>query len=234
MWDDHWCQGAARRVAELAGPINEVVQSARARGILIIHAPSTTTAPYEGTPARERARRAPFHATPAPLSTAERWGTAWCWPDPAREPALPIDDSDMGCDCPEKCEIRAPWTRQTGAIEIDQSRDAITDNGQETFNLLAERGIDNVIIAGVHLNMCVLGRPFAIRQLVHQGKKVLLLRDLTDTMYNSRKKPFVNHFRGTDLVIEHIEKHWCPTISRVDLVGGEEFRFAGDNGDGAD
>ena len=125
---------------------------------------------------------------------------------------LPIDDSDMGCDCEVKCEIRAPWTRQIAAIEIADG-DAITDDGQETWNLLAERGIDNVILCGVHLNMCVLGRPFAIRQMVDLGKNVALMRDMTDTMYNPEQPPGVSHFDGTDLVVEHVEKYWCPSFS---------------------
>ena len=70
----------------------------------------------------------------------------------------------------EKCEIREAWTRQIKTIEIMKG-DAITDNGQETWNLLAERKIENVILCGVHLNMCVLGRPFGIRQMVKLGKK---------------------------------------------------------------
>lgn len=76
--------------------------------------------------------------------------------------------------------------------------------------------------------MCVLGRPFAIRQLVHLGKNVVLVRDMTDTMYNHERKPFVDHFTGTDLVIEHVEKFWCPTILSTDLVGGKPFRFKDD------
>src|SRR5436190_18912312 len=39
MWDDHWCKSAAARVAEMAGPLNETVKTARARGVFIIHAP---------------------------------------------------------------------------------------------------------------------------------------------------------------------------------------------------
>lgn len=187
MWDNHWCKGAARRVEELAGPMNKVVHEARRRGVFIIHAPSTTVDFYQDTPQRKRAMEAPFAKTLAPLATVERWGTAWCYPDPKRESELPIDDTDMGCDCATKCEIVPPWTRQIKTIDIAEP-DAITDNGQETFNLLAERKIDNVIIMGVHLNMCVLGRPFAIRQLVAQGKNVLLIRDMTDTMYCSKSK----------------------------------------------
>jgi nicotinamidase-related amidase len=134
----------------------------------------------------------------------------------------------MGCDCREKCEIKAPWKRQIALLDIDEKTDAITDNGQELYNLLAEREIDRVMIMGVHLNMCVLGRPFGIRQLTHMGKEVVLVRDLTDTMYNSEKRPYVDHFSGTDLVVKHVEQHWCPTILSTDLAGGKPFRFSED------
>lgn len=227
MWDNHWCKGAAHRVEELAVPMNKVIADARQRGVFIIHAPSTTVDFYKDSPQRKLAQQAKAVKTPLPLSTVERWGTAWCYPDPKRESELPIDDTDMGCDCATKCEIIPPWTRQIKTLDI-AAGDAITDNGQETFNLLAERGIDNVIIMGVHLNMCVLGRPFAIRQLVTQGKNVLLVRDMTDTMYCSKMKPFVNHFEGTDLVVAHVEMNWCPTIASTDFVGGEQFRFKED------
>ena len=30
--------------------------------------------------------------------------------------------------------------------------------------------------------------------------------------------PFVSHDEGTQLVIEHIEKYWAPTVSSDDLV----------------
>jgi nicotinamidase-related amidase len=226
MWDDHWCKGAAKRVAELAGPMNKLVGEARKRGVFIVHCPSTCVDFYKDSAARRRAIDAPYAKPPIELATAQRWGTAWNWPDESREPALPIDDSDMGCDCPVRCEIAAPWTRQVAAIQIDDSRDAITDSGQELHNLFAERGIENVIICGVHLNMCVLGRPFGIRQLVKLGSNVVLVRDMTDTMYSRRMRPFVDHFAGTDLVVEHVEKYWCPTIESTDLVGGEPFRFA--------
>ena len=93
---------------------------------------------------------------------------------------------------------------------------------------MKQRGIENVIVMGVHTNMCVLGRPFSIRQMVYQGQNVVLMRDMTDTMYNSRMRPFVPHFRGTDLVVEHIEKYWCPTVVSTDFTGKPAFRFAAD------
>ena len=228
MWDDHWCKGAARRVGELAGPMNRVLAEARRRGSFILHAPSSTVAFYKDSPARRRAQQAPMAPAPAPLSKEIRWGTTWCWPDKTREPDLPIDDSDMGCDCADKCTIREAWTREIATLEIDPALDAVSDDGQETVNLLAQHGIKHVVLLGVHLNMCVLGRPFAIRQMVHQGRDVALLRDLTDTMYNSQMRPKVNHFVGTDLVIEHVEKYWCPTMTSDEVVGGKPFRFKED------
>jgi putative heme-binding domain-containing protein len=219
MWDQHWCKGATERVAEMAPRMNEVVKAARAKGVFIIHSPSETMKFYEGTPQRKRALEAPVAVPPVPLKK-------WCNLDPQREAPLPIDDSDGGCDDEPQCKTVYPWKRQIATIEIGE-QDAITDSDQ-AYNLLQQRGIENVIVMGVHANMCVLGRPFSIRQLVGEGKNVLLMRDMTDTMYNSRKRPFVNHFRGTDLIVEHIEKFWCPSITSVDFLGGQPFRFSKD------
>ena len=225
MWDDHWCKSASRRVAEMAVPLNDTIKAARKRGVFIIHAPSSVVDFYAGTPQRKRAQNAPHVTAPVPLSKAERWGTNWCWPDPEFEGVLPIDDSDMGCSCSgDKCTIREAWSRQIDLIKIEE-QDAITDNGQEAYNLLAERGIDNVILCGVHLNMCVLGRPFGIRQMVKVGKRVALMRDMTDTMYNPERPPGVDHFQGTDLVVAHVERYWCPTFTSADITGKKAFQF---------
>jgi type 1 glutamine amidotransferase len=94
--------------------------------------------------------------------------------------------------------------------------------------LLEERGIANVILVGVHTNMCVLGRPFGLRQLAKNGKTVVLMRDMTDTMYNPARWPHVSHFRGTDLIVEHIEKFVCPTVTSDQILGGKTFRFKDD------
>ncbi len=219
MWDKHWCAGATKRVGEMAPRMNEVVSAARKMGMLIIHCPSDTLDFYKDTPARLLAQEAPVAETKRPL---ERW----CRIDPAREGKLPIDDSDGGCDCSPQCKNYKAWSREISAIKVEPG-DAVTDN-PEAYYLMRKRGIENVIVMGVHTNMCVLGRPFSIRQLVYQGLNVMLMRDMTDTMYNSRMAPFVHHSTGTDLVVEHIEKNWCPTITSVDLIGGKEFRFAED------
>ncbi|GDX10863.1 hypothetical protein LBMAG57_26350 [Verrucomicrobiota bacterium] len=75
MWDDHWCKSTARRVTEMAGPMNDMLKIARAKGVFFIHAPSSVTDFYKETPARKLAQSAPFATTPMPRATTERWGT---------------------------------------------------------------------------------------------------------------------------------------------------------------
>ena len=217
MWDKHWCKGATGRVAEMAPRMNEVISKAREQGVLIIHCPSNTLDFYEDHPGRKLAMSAPIVEAKVPLQT-------WCHLDPENEAPLPIDDSDGGCDDEPMCKNYKAWSRQIDTIEIHDT-DAITDSA-EAYNLMKQRGISNVIVMGVHLNMCVLGRPFSIRQMVYQDQNVYLMRDLTDTMYNSRMAPYVSHFKGTDLMIDHVEKYWCPTITSTDILGGKSFEFA--------
>lgn len=220
MWDDHWCKQSAARVGELAPKMNAVIKAARDKGVFIIHCPSDTMEFYKDYPQRKLARSAPVVKTELPL---ERWVHL----DKTREgEELPIDDSDGGCDCDLPVKNYRAWNRQHAAIEI-ADQDAITDSA-EAFYLMKQKGIQNVIVMGVHTNMCVLGRPFSIRQMVRQGQNVVLMRDLTDTMYNPAKAPFVSHFTGNDLIAEHIEQYWCPTITSTDFVGGTAFRFKDD------
>jgi nicotinamidase-related amidase/type 1 glutamine amidotransferase len=223
MWNQHWCKGATSRVGELAPRMNEVVSKARNKGVLIIHAPSGTVNFYEDHPARKRAQNAPKAANlPGDISKWCRWIG-----ETEKNIGYPIDHSDGGCDCQPMCKQGSPWRRQIDIIEV-RNEDAISDSGVEVWNLLEQRGIDNVIIMGVHTNMCVLGRPFGLRNMARYGKNVVLMRDMTDTMYNSRMRPFVSHFTGTDLVVEHIEKYVCPTITSTAFTGQPQFCFKND------
>lgn len=210
MWDVHWCASATARVAAMAPKMNALVRELRRKGALIIHAPSDTMDYYADHPGRELARQAPI-SSDIPLRD-------WNALDPAREAPLPIDDSDGGCDCAVKCRQGHPWTRQIDTIEILDT-DAITDNA-EAIHLLRARGIDHVLMMGVAVNMCVLGRPFGIRRLVAEGFQTALVRDMTDSMYNPAMPPYVDHDAGTELVVQHIEKYWCPTITSEQLGTG--------------
>ena len=52
VWDKHWCDGANKRVAEMAPRFSSFVDTLRSRGVFVIHAPSDTMKTYDGTPGR--------------------------------------------------------------------------------------------------------------------------------------------------------------------------------------
>ena len=209
MWDDHHCSSSVSRLEAMIPEMNRVIRNARELGVLIVHAPSGTMDFYAGTPQRARMLAAPHAEPPVPIAK-------WCHLDPESESALPINDENP-CDDEFPSESKRVWNRQHPDLGIAQE-DGISDDGQEIFNYFAQNEIANVVLMGVHTNLCVLGRPFGIRQQVRLGKNVVLARDLTDAMYDPRDPPYVSHERGTELVIEHIERYWCPSIVGNDLT----------------
>jgi len=107
MWNDHWCKGAARRVAEMAPHLDKFLRFMRNQGFLIVHCPSNTMEYYKDHPARKRILTAPAAPADPPLKD-------WCYLDPEREEPLPFDDSDGGCFC--------------GDNVIDRRFDIVVDN----------------------------------------------------------------------------------------------------------
>jgi nicotinamidase-related amidase len=207
MWDKHWCSGASHRVDALAARMNPVLEKARAAGVQIIHAPSETMDFYKDAPQRLRILALAKTSPPPGLGITD--------------PPLPVDDSDGGCDTADK--FYTAWTRENAALRI-APEDVISDNGGEIYTFVKSRGIDYLLIMGVHTNMCVLNRSFAIKQMTNWGERCILVRDLTDSMYNPKARPFVPHDEGTEMIIEHIEKYWAPTVLSEELVqalGGE-------------
>lgn len=201
MWDKHWCSGASRRVDALALKMAPVLDAARARRIQIIHAPSETMDFYKDWPQRQTILRLALIDPPAPLGL----------PDPP----LPIDDSDGGCDTRDS--FYKAWTRENAALSIGNA-DVISDDGTQIYSFVRARGIRNLLVMGVHANMCVLNRSFAIKRMTNWGMRCILVRDLTDSMYNPKARPFVTHAQGTALVVEHIERYWCPSTLSTDLI----------------
>ena len=238
MWDSHHCRNAVIRVKELAPRVNLLLRKVRSEGGMVIHAPSSCMEPYREHPARLRAQKSPKATNlPADINSWLHWIN-----EKEKRAGYPIDHSDGGEDDDpeehaqwvEKLKAmgrnpQSPWLRQIESIQIDPDRDFISDNGEECWNILEQKGIKNIMLVGVHANMCVLGRPFGLRQLARNGKNVVLVRDLTDTMYNPEQHPRVSHFAGTDLIVAHIEKYVCPTVSSEQVLGGKSFVFKKDS-----
>lgn len=209
LWDQLKAPYAWRRMDELAPAINATARAAREKGLLVVHAPEGTMDFYKDTPQRARCKEVPL-LSPAPLA-------------PVALP-LPTAIAELGWDGP----IRAgkPQTRQHPAIEI-QENDAIGE-GAEVYSLLKQRGIENVILMGVHTNGDLLDGPTGARQMQAQGLNVLLVRDLTDSRYNPEKNPGMPHVCGTELAVEYLEQLGFPSIESTDLTGEAAFRLTED------
>ena len=236
VWDSHHCLNAVRRVGQVAPRIDQLARELRSQGATVIHAPSDCMDFYKDSPARKRAMAIPIRSdTPDQIAK-------WCDQiEGESSDAYPVDQSDGGedDDPAEHAQWAArlsslgrdpkrPWIRQIESIGIDSDLDFVSDSGKEIWNILKSRGIERVFVCGVHTNMCVLGRPFGLRQLKQHGFDPVLVRDLTDTMYNPLRWPYINHFSGTDRVIDHIERVVCPTVSSEQWLGQRDFRFPGD------
>jgi nicotinamidase-related amidase len=210
MWNDHHCKIAAQRVGVMAPRMNGVLTAARDRGVMIIHAPSETMTVYADTHYRARMLAAPAVEPPVPIERR-------CDVDPAKEPRpLPVDRK-LDCDDAVLGPVDKFHTRQHAAIDII-GFDGVSDDGREIYNFCELEGIKNIVLMGVHTNYCILARSFGVRQMVRLGRNVVLCRDLTDALYDPRQPPYVSHARGTEMVVEHIEQYWCPSITSDDLV----------------
>lgn len=208
LWEQSQAPRVGKRMDELAPHINEAARAARSKGLLVVHAPGGVTDYYKDTPQRARC----LEVAPVALVAMEEG------------PALPVDASDNGWEGPVRAD--KPQTRQHPAIEIAEA-DAVGE-GAEVYGLLKKRGIENVILMGVHANFALLDGPTGIHQMKAQGLNVVLVRDLTDSRYNPEKAPRVSHIRGTELVVDYLEQLGCPTIDSTDLTGKPAFRFAED------
>jgi len=218
MWDKHWCPDATSRVAEMAPAMNEVLNIARNKGVTIVHAPSDCLDYYKDYPGRKEAKKY-SDKNIAALADGSKL--------PSEADAVwPVDQSDEGCENPGIKPSHA-WKKQIEALTV-KDEDLISDAGAEVGAYFKKKGIKNVILLGVHTNMCVIGRSFGLRAMKRMGMNVVLMRDMTDLMYNHERAPFVDHFSGLDLIVEYIETYVCPSIVSSDFTGKKQFTFKGD------
>ena len=223
MWDQHWCKGATRRVGELAPAMNRAVTAARDRGVLIIHAPSSCMDAYKDHPARKRAR--PRRRPPTCPGTSAAGASR---SRPRRRASIRSTRPTAAATTARRARRARPGGRRSPPSR-SATRTPSATRASRSGTCWRAAASPTCMLMGVHTNMCVLGRPFGLRQLARHGKNVVLVRDLTDTMYNSRSWPYVSHFEGTNRIIEHIEKYVCPTITSTDLTGQPAFAFQPDD-----
>jgi len=193
MWEKHWCKTFSERASKIAYRVAPVVEILRDRGVKIIHAPSDCMAFYKKA----------NDLISLPI---------------VRLINFPLLQHGLVHACPDQppCKEHIAWRRQHPAIRIAK-KDLISTNGDQIYKFLQQHKITLLIIVGVATNMCVLGRSFGIRPMLKRGVPVVLVRDLTSAFYNPAQYPYVSQDEATELVVQWIEKYYCPSILSENL-----------------
>lgn len=204
MWDTHPCSGSQQRINVLAPKINSVIGRARGNGIQIIHA---AMASYDATDFTDSQKMLEYYY-PSTLEVIQDY-----------EALMPKFPLEAGCDTDRDSEW--DWSPTGGHPMIEVAEEDVvsgSDHKDRLYNFIQDRGIKNAIVMGVHANVCVPLNEAGIVALLNRGVNAILVRDLTDAYYDPRTPPYVSQEKGTELVVEHIEKYLCPSILSEDLL----------------
>lgn len=205
--DAHWCPSAAARVDAMAAKVNELVSVAREAGMLIVHVPSDISGFHDDHPARRRIEQ---------IAGLTVEGNYPVFPLGFRDvdlPPMPIANSG----CPGGGTPYSAWTRQHPAIAIHDT-DVISGLGRQIYSYLAGNGIDTLFYVGIHANTTLIDRSHGMRQMSEWGMDCVLIRDLTDIMFDPGTPPQMSHESALKMVIEHLEKHLVSTITSQELA----------------
>ena len=210
VWDTHWCATARAQADELAPRIDRAAAAVRRDGGVVIHAPSQTDPFYEASVPYRRAKD-----LARPLV-------------PQRRPplvGLPVYDT-CPCDppCPPPDETGAawpwPWRRQHEAIQIADTDFIACDDGDVVHGIVAPVGFA-VALCGLHLDRCILDRPFGAKALWAAGIDVVILEDLTEPTHPSDRQLVL------DRIAEALPVARSDVTLRVPLpAAGEEDELA--------
>lgn len=211
MWNSSCFRCVRDRTEEFVPRIDRVVRYLRESGVVIIHEPTFTIDKfYRNTESWKRAKSIPKIGLPKPKETKIQ-------PHPIDSLDSLKISSELDCDTGET-EAGQAFNKQHEGIHIDHSTDFIMEDCSTMYSLMKHRSITLILLLGFHINKCILLNRIGIINMVKFGINVVLLRDLTDVAYNPRKIPYVDHDTALQLMIEYIEKFWCPTISSEELL----------------
>ena len=199
-WNFHWCMTACQRVASMAPRWNRALECARKLGMQVMWAPTEVASMYAGMPQREWAAAVPLIEVP------ELWKLVAKFTAPGG-----------GCMCGPgiSCEVNYGADGIAPDLVIDPN-DLIVSGRQETYSILKHKGLDYIIYMGLHTNVCLFGRPEALKSMYEAGLDCVLARDINDaiTLYDPQQ-PYTPD-DGTAQTDSDLEKAGIPTINFVD------------------
>lgn len=202
LWNYHWCKTSSQRVACLVPRINKCLEIARSLGIQIFLCPTDVASNYVGTTQYETPLAAPRCDVPN-------------LPDP--EFPKPADGGGCSCGTDEdgRCQVNYGWDAMSPDLIIGD-QDLIVDDREILYSLCQSKEITHLIYAGVHTQMCLLGKSIGMLSMLKAGMPCMLARDLTDAHGYYDPDAGVTPDDFTESIVAHFERYLCPSINLAD------------------
>jgi len=200
-WNYHWCMTACQRVGAMVPRWNKALACARKLGMQVFWAPSDVVGTYSGYPQRERALAVERIDVPKvrDLSAAKFTATV----------------GRCMCGPGFNCHCNYGHDAMNGDLVL-ADEDLIVSDTQEVYSLLKQRGIGSVIYMGLHTNMCLFGKPGALRWLHEAGLHCVLCRDINDAFTHYDPAAGFTPDRGTQQIDEDLERAGIATINMME------------------
>jgi hypothetical protein len=205
-WNYHWCMTACERVGAMTPRWNAALDAARKLGMQVMWAPSDVASMYSGTTQRERALAVPYVPVPKvrdlTCSFTCAVGPCMCGPGLA-------------------CQGNYGHDGMCGDLVVAQS-DWIVCGLEEVYAICKQQGITNIIFMGLHTNMCLFGKPDALKPMYGTGIDCYVTRDINDAFTHYEPAAGFTPDDGTAWIDDDLERAGVPLIYMAD-----EMRKAG-------
>ncbi len=200
-WNYHWCMTACERVSAMVPRWNLALEAARKSGMTIIWVPSDVVAAYSGYPQRERALGTELYKVPIVKEMPQAKFTP------------PVGKCMCGPGI--NCKVNYGHNAMNPALRLDEN-DLIASTTEEVYSLLRGKDITHVIYMGLHTNMCLYGKPGALKYLWQTGLTCMVARDLNDAFTSYLPDTGFTPDIGTQQIDDDLERAGIPMINVAD------------------
>lgn len=199
-WNYHWCMTACARVEAMVPRWNQALRGARELGMSVMWAPTDVASQYVGTPQRERALAVEYLEVPQTRDLSCRF-TASVGP----------------CLCGPgiRCVVNYGWDGMNPDLVVGDE-DLIVSGLSEIYSLCKQRGLTHIIYMGLHTNMCLFGKPPAMRNLHAAGFQCMLCRDINDAFTHYDPDKGYTPDDGTAQIDRDLERAGIATINMAE------------------
>jgi len=209
-WNYHWCMTATQRVAAMIPRWNRALGRMRGLGAQIIWAPSDAANQRAGTLQRERARGIKYEPE---VPKARNLECEFTCPFVFHTPCM--------CGPGIHCHVNYGWDDIAPGLFVGE-QDWITCGLEEAYAICKQRGLTHLLFTGLHTNMCLFGKPDALKAMYGAGLECAVARDINDAFTGYVPEKALTPDEGTAHTVADLERAGVYTFHFAD-----ELRKAG-------